>query len=89
MVMRFIIGQTSDQAQEADLEAEASQYGGFMRLHLQVPFAAPVFSRPLCAVHAGAVLRSAAMLHRINLLLPLYLPGTASLAGLPQRAWSY
>ncbi|KAL3142375.1 hypothetical protein ABBQ38_002711 [Trebouxia sp. C0009 RCD-2024] len=35
MVMRFIIGQTSDQAQEADLEAEASQYGGFMRLHLQ------------------------------------------------------
>ncbi|KAL3152446.1 hypothetical protein ABBQ32_001493 [Trebouxia sp. C0010 RCD-2024] len=35
MVMRFIIGQTLDQAQDADLVAEANQYGGFMRLHLQ------------------------------------------------------
>ena len=36
MVMRFVIGQTSDPAQEAELVAESSQYGGFMRLHLQV-----------------------------------------------------
>ena len=36
MVMRFVIGQTSDQAQEADLMTEVEQYGGFMRLSLQV-----------------------------------------------------
>ena len=43
MVMRFVIGQTSDQAQEADLVAEINQYGGFMRLHLQVYFLAPLY----------------------------------------------
>ena len=43
MVMRFVIGQTSDLAQEADLVAESSQHGGFMRLHLQVHLPAPLF----------------------------------------------
>lgn len=43
MVMRFVIGQTSDPAQEAELVAESSQYGGFMRLHLQVHLSAYVF----------------------------------------------
>ena len=44
MVMRFVIGQTSDPAQEAELVAESSQYGGFMRLHLQVHLLACVSS---------------------------------------------
>lgn len=61
MVMRFIIGQTLDQAQDADLVAEANQYGGFMRLHLQVHLAAPLFLWLLCAVHADAVMYGAAM----------------------------
>lgn len=43
MVMRFVIGQTSDPAKEADLVAESSQYGGFMRLHIQVHLPAPLF----------------------------------------------
>ena len=53
MVMRFIIGQTADEAQEADLLAEANQFGGFMRLHLQVPFPAP---SPSCFVLSMQVL---------------------------------
>ena len=36
MMMRFIIGQTSDQTKEAELAVESEQYGGFMRLSLQV-----------------------------------------------------
>ena len=32
MVFRFIIGQTSDTKQEADLQEEISQYGDFIRL---------------------------------------------------------
>lgn len=43
MVMRFVIGQTSDPAQEADLLAESSQHGGFMRLQIQVHLHAPLF----------------------------------------------
>ena len=39
MVMRFIIGQTLDDAQEADLMQESSEHGGFLRLDLQVPAA--------------------------------------------------
>ena len=45
MVMRFVIGQTSEPAQEAELVAESYQYGGFMRLHLQVQLLAPVSVR--------------------------------------------
>ena len=36
MVMRFIIGQTLDDAQESDLTQESSKHGGFLRLNLQV-----------------------------------------------------
>ena len=41
MVMRFIIGQTQNDAQEAELMQESSKHGGFLRLDLQVPLAAP------------------------------------------------
>lgn len=35
MVMRFIIGQTQNDAQEAELMQESSKHGGFLRLDLQ------------------------------------------------------
>lgn len=35
-MMRFVIGQTSDPAKEAEILSEARQSGGFMRLTLQV-----------------------------------------------------
>ena len=36
MVMRFVIGQTLEAAKEAEILAESRQYGGFLRLSLQV-----------------------------------------------------
>ena len=36
MVMRFIIGSTHDAAKEAEVLAESRQYGGFMRLAMEV-----------------------------------------------------
>ena len=41
MVMRFIIGQTQNDAQEAELMQESGKHGGFLRLDLQVNSAAP------------------------------------------------
>ena len=36
MVMRFVIGQTTEAAKEAQILSESRQYGGFLRLSLQV-----------------------------------------------------
>lgn len=36
MIMRFVIGSTAEAAKEAEILAEDGQYGGFLRLTLQV-----------------------------------------------------
>ena len=36
MVMRFVIGRTADDSQEAELMTECREHGGFLRLDLEV-----------------------------------------------------
>lgn len=36
MLMRFIIGRSSNVTQEADLTTESNEHGGFLRLDLEV-----------------------------------------------------
>lgn len=36
IIMRFVIGQTTEAAKEAEIVSESRQYGGFMRIPLQV-----------------------------------------------------
>ena len=71
MVMRFVIGQTLDQTKETELAAESKQYGGFMRLSLQVNWLACVclFANAFLDVNLQTLLISFLLLLLLLLLL--------------------